>query len=263
MPSVSSHQLMDQLEPETTSDIQYKIASSLEERGSAFRLVYESYLRAGLGQPNPYKLRVTPYHLLSTTEVFIAVLRSETFFTMSLMIDGEMGLPMESVYGEEVQLRRRQGRRIAEVSCLADRRKNLRGFLPVFLALSRLTTQYAWNRGADDLLIAVHPKHARFYRRLLDFQSLGQEKSYPCVGNRPAVALLLDLQRIRDQASGSGEILFQSPIPAEQLRPHPMTGAECEFFGCMVDPCFRLAPLGEEATSTSSRRKSERLLATG
>ena len=82
----------------TTADTEYKIAANLEERRSAFRLVYESYLRSGLGEPNPYGLRVTPYHLLPTTEVLIAVLRGETFFTMSLVMGMVFQLPLVMLF---------------------------------------------------------------------------------------------------------------------------------------------------------------------
>jgi len=230
---------------ERTADVEYKIAANFEERASAFRLVYESYLRAGLGEPNPCALRVTPYHLLPTTEVLIAVLRGETFFTMSLVMDGELGLPMEAVYGDEVAARRKQGRRIAEVSCLADRRKNFRGFFPVFLRLSRLTTQYAQREGMDELLIAVHPKHARFYQRLLNFEPIGQQRAYPSVRNRPAVALCLDFARLRREHPATYETLFGKPFPDKQLKPRPITTAERDFFRPMVDPSFDFAPMGE------------------
>ena len=41
-----------ELSARTTADIEYRIASTREERASAFRLVYKSYLEAGLGEPN-------------------------------------------------------------------------------------------------------------------------------------------------------------------------------------------------------------------
>ena len=242
---MSTPELRVEVARTTTADIEYKIAANLEERKSAFRLVYASYLRAGLGEPNPYGLRVTPYHLLPTTEVLIAILRGETFFTMSLVMDGELGLPMEAVYGDEVAARRRQGRRIAEVSCLADRRKNFRGFFPIFLRLSRLTAQYARRQGVDELLIAVHPKHGRFYRRLLNFEPIGQQRAYPSVRNRPAVALCLDFARLGREHPATCKTLFGKPFPDEQLRPCPITTAESDFYRPMVDAGFDFAPMGE------------------
>ena len=48
------------------------------------------------------KSHVTPYHLLPTTEIFIAEYQGEVIFTMSLVIDGDLGVPMEHVYGDEI-----------------------------------------------------------------------------------------------------------------------------------------------------------------
>ena len=75
-----------------------RIGASREELFAAFHLVYEQYLRSGLMKPNSYRMRVTPYHLLPSTEVLVALDRGAVTCTMSLVRDGELGLPMESVY---------------------------------------------------------------------------------------------------------------------------------------------------------------------
>lgn len=233
------------LSDKTTADVECKIAATREERASAFRLVYKSYLEGGLGGPNPYQMRVTPYHLLPTTEVFIATLEGETIFTVSLMTDGELGLPMEAVYDKEVALRRYQGLRMGEVSCLADRRRQFRGFFPVFLRLSRLVVQYARRQDLDELLLAVHPKHARFYRRFMDFRVIGQQKAYPTVRNHPAVALGLNFDRVDRERPHNYDTFFGQPLHPELLRPQPITWADCEHFRPTLDPSFDLAPLGD------------------
>ena len=239
-----------------SEDIECRIATCREEREAAFRLVYRSYLEAGLGQPNRYQMRVTPYHLLPSTEVFVAVLRDETVFTVSLISDGQLGLPMENVYGQEVRHRREQGLRVGEVSCLADRRSKYRQCFPVFVRLCRLTAQYAWHQGLDQLLVAVHPRHARFYQRFMDFEPIGPERSYPSVQNRPAIALSLDLVRLHREGGKGYETLFMPPIPEEQLAPARFTPSESEYLRPMIDPSFDCAPLsGDE--DFSRRRTAE------
>jgi hypothetical protein len=246
------------LSQKTTADVQYKIAATRDERASAFRLVYKSYLEAGLGEPNRYRMRVMPYHLMSTTEVFIATVEGEAIFTVSLVGDGELGLPMESIYGEEVARRREQGLRLGEVSCLADRRSQFRGLFPVFLRLCRLMAQTARRRGIDELLVAVHPKHARFYRRYIHFRVIGREKSYPTVRNHPAVALSLNFDRMDRERPHSYDTFFGRPLPSELLEPRPITWAECEYFRPMVDPGFTPAPLGHTGSfyRTSTHREA-------
>jgi len=227
----------------TTTDISYQIAATREERAAAFRLVYKSYLRAGLGEPNPYEMRVTPYHLLPTTEVFIALLRGEAIFTVSLVVDGQLGLPMESVYRRLVAARRAQGLLIGEVSCLADRRSHFRRFFPVFLRLTRVMVQYARRQGLDELLVAVHPKHARFYQRFMSFEMIGEETAYPAVRNHPAVALSLDFAQIDRERPENYHTFFGEPLPDEELQPRPITKAQREYFRRMVDPSLGFTPL--------------------
>src|SRR4051812_10196410 len=123
------------LETPLPPEICNKIAEQRWEWESAFRLVHGSYLRSGLAQPNASGMRVTPYHLLPTTEVFVSLLGQEAICSVTLVADGALGLPMESIYRAEVDARRSGGRKLAEVSCLADRRSNPRRFFPLFLAL--------------------------------------------------------------------------------------------------------------------------------
>jgi hypothetical protein len=235
----------------TTSDVRYRIAATREERAAAFQLVYSSYLKAGLGEPNPHKMRVMPYHLLPTTEIFLATLGDTPIFTMSLVLDGELGLPMECVYQQEVASRRDRGLVLAEVSCLADRRADFRSFMPVFFGLSRLMAQYAWRRGVHELLIAVHPKHGRFYRRYMAFAPFGELRAYPTVRYHPAVALALNFDQVDRDRPKSFDTFFGEWISALRLKPCPITEEDRDYFGAMVDPTFRFVPLEsmDEASS--------------
>lgn len=240
-----SAELEEGLSSPTTDQIEYKTAQTRDERASAYRLVYESYLRAKLGGTNSHGMRVTPYHLLPTTETFIAVLRGETIFTMSLVLDGELGLPIECAYGREVEARRQRGTRLAEVSCLADRRSQFERFFPVFVRLGRLVGQHAWNRGVEELLAAVHPRHARFYRGFMNFEPMGEVREYPTARNHPAVGLALNFARLDRERPESFETFFGQWLPEEQLRPRPISPADIDYFRPMVDASFRAPPIGD------------------
>ncbi len=202
----------NQASTEITADISCRIAATRQEREAAFRLVYSSYLRSGLGEMNGCQMRVTPYHLLPTTEVFIAEYEGEVIFTMSLVTDGALGVPMENVYGEEIARLRRRGLRVGEVSCLADRRTELVRFFPLFLRTGRVLAQYAHRQGLDAIVAAVHPKHARLYRRYFDFRIIGEEKEYPTVRNHPAIALWAEFARLERERSASYLALLADPL---------------------------------------------------
>ena len=240
-----------QAQETTTSDIFYKIATTQAEREAAFRLVYRSYYNAGLTDPNARALRVTPYHLLPTTELFVAVCRGEPILTMTLVTDGELGLPMEVVYGDEVEGLRAEQLRLAEVTCLADRREHFSRFFPVFLGLSRLILQYCRKQGLDRLMAAVHPRHARFYKRFLGFCPAGPQREYPTVRNNPAVALSLDLQRFEQDRPELHDTFFGQPIADVMLRPQPILADQRAYFETMIDTRFSFAPLPDSQSSAT------------
>jgi hypothetical protein len=232
--------------PSATFDLQYQIATTRQQREAAFHLVYNSYLQAGLGEMNDYEMRVTPYHLTDCSEIFVATRRGKVIFTMTLIMDGEeLGMPMESVYGDEVNRLRQRGVRLGEVSCLADCQRHVKEFFPIFLNTSRLMVQYARYRGLDALVAAVHPKHARFYHRFMDFQFFGLKKTYPTVRNHPAVALWLEFARIDREIPAQHKFFFGEKIPYSELRPHPIREDDREYFRPMIDPNFQCAPLGD------------------
>jgi hypothetical protein len=219
----------------TTRDgVTYKVAGTRDERREAFRLVYESYLGAGLISDNPMRMRVTPYHLYPMTGVFLANHQSDPVYTTSLVIDDEGGLPLEELYPEEVEAMRLQGLRIAEVSCLAggknemfDRKRNF----AIFLQLMGLMVQYARQHGVDRLLVAVHPRHAKFYQHFLGFQVFGEQKSYDAVEGNPAVGCLHDFEKTDREGYRYRDQIYATTFAEWELLCQPMCQADQEYFG--------------------------------
>ena len=214
----------------TAAEIHYKLATNQRERAAAFRLCHDAYVRAGLMYPVRCRMRITPHHLLATSTVFIAVRGEQVISTVSLIGDGQLGLPMECAYREEVAELRSPSRWLGEVSSLASDRTQPYCQLHLLANLTRLMAQYAQRHGLEHLLAAVHPRHERFYQRCLGFERLGPVKPYPAVRHRPGVALLLDLPRLEHERHPSYVDYFREPIPDDQLRFCPISGAERRFF---------------------------------
>lgn len=213
-----------------------KIASTFEERLQSFQLVYDNYVESRLIEPNCHEMRVTPYHLLQTTSIFVAIERGEVVATVSLVGDGPLGIPMESIYAEEVEQQRQCGHAFGEVSCLAVKDDvSFRRFLPVFTQLMRLMMQHARYCGLDRLLIAVHPRHARFYQRTCGFVSFGGEKHYPSVRNNPAVACYADFAEMERDHPLCYNPMFGGPIPERELALQPMGLDEIVLFRPAVE----------------------------
>ena len=220
--------------------LQFKIANCAAERQGAFRLLYANYLRQGLGEPNPYEMRVTPFHLLDATTTFVAKLQHEVVATLTLVADGELGLPLEAMYGPEVQRRRSRVVPIAEVSCLADRRKSPSRFLGTFMTLSKLMAQYARRQGVDELLAAVHPRHAWFYRRYLGFEKFAGLAQCPHVQGKPAVGLRLSLPQFARHNRAVYDMYFAEHLPESMFARQGMSVEERCFY---MEVCRDIAPV--------------------
>lgn len=225
--------------PTATNRISYKTAGCWSERESAFRMVYDAYLKSGLISCNPMKMRVTRYHLSPSTAVFLAMRRRELIYTMSLVVDDPAyGLPLESLYADEVAEMRDRGYRLAEVSCLAgtcEDTADRREMFDVFVGLTGFMFQYARYNGVDRLLVAVHPRHAKFYRHFYGFEVFGELKSYDAVHGNPAVGCYHDFE----ETDFSGYRL-RNQVYAERYEPWELetpTRSELETFQleCAVD----------------------------
>ena len=224
---------------------EYKLADNMYERAAAFRLTYRKYVTTGLIEPNAYRMRVTPFHLLPSTHVFVSIHKGNLTATLTLVGDGVQGLPMECVYADEVNRLRAKGYSVAEVGCLAFESANSkRRFWPAFMHLNRLMAQFARQRGIDGLLIAIHPRHLDVYRRLMGFEQIGPVRSYPSVCNHPAVACWLDFAKVDSERPPCYESIFGEPIPVGQLRGRPISASERRFFhpaSQLAGPCLPLA----------------------
>lgn len=223
--------LTSKLSPEIT----VKVAATREERAGAFRLAYNSYHRAGLCDECPDGLRITPYQLLPTTDVIVAILRGEVISTLSLVRDGELGLPLESLYADEVRERRAAGLKLAEVSCLADRRQDAARFFGLFCELAQVMIQMADREGVDQLLIAVHPRHARMYCRAMAFRQVGEERDYDAVNGNPAVLLCLDRHYVKNERPEVWARFCGDPLPREITERRPIGAADRRYFAELVE----------------------------
>jgi len=188
----------------------------------ALALVHDTYVRRGLMRPNRWRMRVTAYHGLPTSEILVAIRGGELISTLTIVQDSHRGLPMESVFTGEVQRQRKASAALAEVSCLASRPGTSDASPAAMFRLMSLTAQVAVFRGIDQLLIAVHPKHVGFYVRFLGFQEIGRESSYDAVRGNPAVPLVLDFTDLAERCPKAYRRLFSQPFPRwalEQQRP--------------------------------------------
>jgi hypothetical protein len=131
---------------------------------------------------------------------------------------------MEHLYPEEVARRRAQGGLVAEASCLAERLTATGAVSRTAMEIIRFTLQCAVLRGVSELLIAVHPDHAKFYRRL-GWMAIGEERTYGAVCDNPAVplSLKLDLSHIAENYPRTHKMFFSEWFPEDVFRNRPVS----------------------------------------
>lgn len=179
------------------------IATKGEDLLQAFRLVRQEYGRMGYIQGNgTYHFSV--YNLLPETCVYVFKSYDTVIASLTQVFDSpEFGLPMDSLYGEELDALRSRGRSVSELTCFVTSRDLRWRNLMTYLCKAMFV--YSKEVGVDDLCIMVNPRHVPFYKRIFLFDDFGPERHYEQV-NAPAVALRIDMHdidaRLEEKYSG-------------------------------------------------------------
>jgi len=110
--------------------------------------------------------------------------------TMGVRLDSGDGLPADELYKAEIDQLRASGHRLTEFTRLAvDETAVSKEVLAVLFHTAVLYAHRV--RGCSHVVIEVNPRHVAFYRRVLLFKRVGEERHLDRVG-APAVLLELD-----------------------------------------------------------------------
>lgn len=132
--------------------------------------------------------------------------------TMGIRFDSAAGLPADELYGTETSRMRQAGHRLTEFTRLAVEESATSK--EVLGALFHTALLYAYRvRNCSHVIIEVNPRHVAFYRRVLFFQQVGEERHLNRVG-APAVLLELDFAVLNRAI----EAFFARPDWREQTR---------------------------------------------
>ena len=225
--------------------------SSLHELVQALRLVHDNYVRCGYMAPEPSGMRVGPRYALPSTRAYVAAQRNRVVATMTLFADSPLGLPLDDLYPDVSGELRAADRTIMEVGMLADRRRELTRGIDLLMGMMKLVFHDCRAVQADDLLITVNPRHAKFYSRLLYFEQLGEQRCYASVGGAPAVLLRLPVSEIAPKDVPNRRIreFFFSPVEEEAVPDRYVVCREDleELFVRHSDVLLNLTPAQAEA----------------
>lgn len=205
------------LVPGLARDIRVKFASTRDEWEQAFQLVADQYQARGYEEAGA-DCRFTSYHALPSTVVLVAKDGTRVVATLSLVPDNPLlGLPLENLYRTEIQELRRRGRRLFEGGSLAERGLGLREFIQVFTTLMQFAWQHQVGQGADTTVIAVNPRHRKFYTRLHGYLPLGPRRAYDKVHGHPAESYYLDPKLMAARVPEMHQRIFGQELPHDAL----------------------------------------------
>jgi hypothetical protein len=216
---------VEQQESEHTTDLAFddrpfkvRVAKKDNHRGAASFLISKMYSWRG------YKsapLREHPNRL-----TLVASEPNRHIGTISIGFDSPIGLLVDDLYKDEVDLLRNRGAKLCETIRLAvDRGARSKRVLG---ALFHIVVVYAYRvRRATDMVIEVNPRHVKFYEEMFDFTQLGPERLNPRV-NAPAVLLGVSLKEFHGEIRAFGGRHPQTKT-AKSLYPYFFPPAEEEY----------------------------------
>ena len=177
-----------------SSEFSIKVANTLAERESVFQLAYQVYLDKRYIKENPNEWLVQSYDSNSETVILIVQDKQKnTVGSVTLVFDGSSRLPAEKIYGNELKTLRNQNEKIVEISRIVIA-PDYRNSKEILILLFNYLHVYSYRvKKYTCLAIEVNPRHTAYYKALLHFRVIGEEKPCPNVQNAPAILMFLPL----------------------------------------------------------------------
>lgn len=184
------------------SDFFIKVANTLTERESVFKLAYQIYLEKGYINANENEWLVQSYDALPETIILLVQDQNRKIAgSLTLVFSEDSKLPVEKIYREEIKDLKMNGEKLVEISRLVISHE-YRNSKEVLLLLTNYLMIYSYYvKRYSSLIIEVNPRHKNYYKSLLNFDEIGEEKPCPSVKNAPAVLLHLPLIRYQAEVS--------------------------------------------------------------
>lgn len=182
-----------------------RVLTDSSEKESAAGIVYKKYKAEGyLHEEGESSNVISSFLRKDSSDTFGVFAGGEMYGTLSLIFDTKNGLPMDSIYKNEVDTLREKKYVLGEIVQFAldkelaskhlSRLEVPMSSLPLF---GYLLSQAEKNK-IDHLCISVNPKHVSFYS-LIGFETFGEVKHYESV-DAPAVAMVFSMSNLHSES---------------------------------------------------------------
>lgn len=197
--------------------LKMKIADSQTSFKKVFELAYQVYQDKGYSQNRQLKMEVLPIDAHSDTLIaFMENDNNEVVASLTLYFDGNLFLPADNIFYDELNLLRAEGVKFAEVSRFVIK-QNYQHQKEILVGLFNTFYIHAFRvMNIDEFIIEVNPRHVDYYRKILGFTQFSEVKECPRVNNAPAVLLRGNSEKylkVVDKGEFEKRMLYNSFMP--------------------------------------------------
>ena len=185
-----------------TADCSGYDVDDLEELKAAYALVYQEYSAKKLCVPNTEAMFYNAYSFVPGSRTFLLRKEEKLLGTICLVADSSLGLPMETIFPDELKAMRAEGSKLAEIGALAlnSNHVNMKQYSfknfqkqAYLYKLYKTIFDYALSsQKITDFVIGCHPRHEFLYK-YLNFNTISPAKAYGGANAAPAVLMRLNL----------------------------------------------------------------------
>lgn len=211
------------------SDFTFRVARSKRDFVGALTLAHKEYFRKNYCTDDTESVRLTPFHLLPETIVFIALYKGKVVGTITLIPDSRMGMPIDKLFFEELKPYRKLSVPVCEASTFAVDSDFFVSGSSVFdhdrlsfvFTFYKITIFYAkYILGCEYLFAAINPRHNVMHDFITFTDVCKEVKSYSFVNDAPAKAKVLHLTKIAKNCrernlSGLHKMLLENHVSLE------------------------------------------------
>ena len=194
-----------------STNIVYKVASTLAEVTAAWNVVYRQYLNTSLIAANPYSIFTFPEYVSNKSVVILGQQKDKAICSLSGVLDSEEnGLPLDRHYKEELDHLRNDGSRLIEIGLLADIRES--NTMKSIIELMSAVAKFGVFSNHLDVVIGVNPRRAEFFKRIFGCEIIGDLKRYENLNVAPVVLLYATNKNLRTVSLKANEEILKSPL---------------------------------------------------
>jgi hypothetical protein len=186
-----------------------KVASTLDEIIESWRLVYHQYVAAMLIEVNPFSIFTFPEYVSRNVAVLLGKLNELSICTVSAVLDSKKGLPLDSYFKKELDVLRKENKKLIEIGLLASARDVINPTQTIALLSS--VARFGVFSNCHDYVIGVHPRRTEFFKKIFGFNVLSEAKVYHRLQKAQVVLLYADGQHFETLARKASHDVYYQP----------------------------------------------------